>query len=213
MSADPRAAARQFVRSLNILLKFARLYEFGHVRTGAQFETTWKELRSALDERGESVLFLGASGTQILLDGVPLGAAGAERSFAQLLSSSGIASIHFAPTLSQSHFARFVRAFPTGNAKPASLAEQLKASLAGETGIKINEIRYIAEDSSIAGAKIAANLTAKVLGAQGDKFRDYLDDPNRLLQMILPAEGSLAGSAGPGGGRGRGLGGGAEAPG
>src|SRR5882724_3782796 len=73
MSADPRAAARQFVRSLNILLKFARLYEFGHVRTAAQFETTWKELRSALDESGESGLLLGASGAQILLDGVPLG--------------------------------------------------------------------------------------------------------------------------------------------
>src|SRR5947207_6953709 len=61
MSADPRAAARQFVRSLNILLKFARLYEFGHVRTAAQFETTWKELRSALDNGGESGLLLGAS--------------------------------------------------------------------------------------------------------------------------------------------------------
>ena len=117
MSADPRAAARQFVRSLNILLKFARLYEFGHVRTAAQFETTWKELRSALDESGESGLLLGASGTQILLDGVPLGAAAAERSFAQLLSTSGIASIHFAANLSQPQFARFVRAFPSGNAK------------------------------------------------------------------------------------------------
>ena len=100
-----------------------------------------------------------------------------------------------------------MRAFPTGNAKPASLAEQLKASLAGETGIKINEIRYIAEDSSIAGAKIAANLTAKVLGAQGDKFRDFLDDPNRLLQMILAAEGSRGGSGGSGGGSGPGFGG------
>src|SRR5216683_7958977 len=200
MSADPRASARQFVRSLNILLKFARLYEFGHVRTAAQFETTWKELRSALDHSSESGLLLGASGMQILLDGVPLGAAGAERSFAQLLSSSGIASIHFAPTLSQSHFARFVRAFPSGNTKPASLAEQLKSALAGETGIKVNEIRYIAEDSSIAGAKIAANLTAKVLGAQSDKFKDFLEDPNKLLQMILAAEGSRGGAGGPGGG-------------
>ena len=208
MSADPRASARQFVRSLNILLKFARLYEFGHVRTAAQFETTWKELRSALDESSESGLLLGASGMQILLDGVPLGAAGAERSFAQLLSSSGIASIHFAPSLSQSHFARFVRAFPSGNAKPASLAEQLKSALAGENGIRVNEIRYIAEDSSIAGAKIAANLTAKVLGAQGDKFKDFLDDPNRLLQMILAAEGSRGGPGGSGGGSGPGFGGG-----
>ena len=212
-AADPRASARQFVRSLNILLKFARLYEFGHVRTAAQFETTWKELRSALDESSESGLLLGASGMQILLDGVPLGAAGAERSFAQLLSSSGIASIHFAPSLSQQHFARFVRAFPSGNAKPASLAEQLKAALAGETGIRVNEIRYIAEDSSIAGAKIAANLTAKVLGAQGDKFKDFLDDPNRLLQMILAAEGSRGGSGGSGGGSGPGFGGGTGVPG
>ena len=213
MSADTRASARQFVRSLNILLKFARLYEFGHVRTAAQFETTWKELRSALDESGESGLLLGASGMQILLDGVPLGAAGAERSFAQLLSSSGIASIHFAPSLSQSHFARFVRAFPSGNAKPASLAEQLKSALAGENGIRVNEIRYIAEDSSIAGAKIAANLTAKVLGAQGDKFKDFLDDPNRLLQMILAAEGSRGGPGGSGGGSGPGFGGGGGVPG
>src|SRR6201993_2071902 len=101
MSADPRASARQFVRSLNILLKFARLYEFGHVRTAAQFETTWKELRLALDESGDTGLLLGASGNQILLDGVPLGAAASERSFAQLLITSGIASIHFARNLNQ----------------------------------------------------------------------------------------------------------------
>ena len=99
MATDTRASARAFVRSLNILLKFARLYEFGHVRTTAQFETTWKELRSALDESGGSGVLLGASGTQILLDGVPLGSAAGERSFAALLISSGIASIHFSPTL------------------------------------------------------------------------------------------------------------------
>src|SRR5438094_3196528 len=213
MSADPRAAARQFVRSLNILLKFARLYEFGHVRTAAQFETTWKELRSALDESGESGLLLGASGTQILLDGVPLGAAAAERSFAQLLSTSGIASIHFAQNLSQAHFARFVRAFPSGNGRSTALAEQLKAALAGEKTIKVNEIRYIAEDSSIAGAKVAAQLTARVLGAQGDKFKDFLDDPNKLLQMILAAESTRGGGGGVGGGGGPGFGGGGGVPG
>src|SRR6202790_1177899 len=125
MATDTRASARAFVRSLNILLKFARLYEFGHGRTGAQFETTWKELRSALDESGGGGLLLGASGNQILLDGVPLGAAAGERSFAQLLATSGIASIHFSTTLTQPQFARFVRAFPSGNAKSSSLAEQL----------------------------------------------------------------------------------------
>jgi hypothetical protein len=205
--AESRGGARAFVRSLNILLKFARLYEFGHTRTAAQFETTWKELRSALDESSGAGLLLGASGNQILLDGVPLGAAAGERSFAQLLMSSGIASIHFAPTLTQPQFARFVRAFPSGNAKPSSLAEQLKSALAGDTSIKVNEIRYVAEDSSVAGIKVAAQLTAKALGATGDKYRDFFEDPNKLLQMILAAESARGPSGGGVGGLGSGTGG------
>jgi hypothetical protein len=213
MATDTRASARAFVRSLNILLKFARLYEFGHVRTAAQFETTWKELRSALDESGGSGVLLGASGNQILLDGVPLGSAAGERSFAQLLISSGIASIHFAPTLTQPQLARFVRAFPSGNSKPSSLSEQLKSALAGETSIKVNEIRYVAEDSSVAGIKVAAQLTAKALGAQGDKYRDFFEDPNKMLQMILAAESSRVASGGGGGGSGPGFGLGGGVPG
>jgi hypothetical protein len=211
MSIDTRGGSRSFVRSLNILLKLARLYEFGHVRTAAQFETTWKELRSALNESGGTGLLLGASGNQILLDGVPLGASAGEKNFAQLLITSGIASIHFSPALTQSQFARFVRAFPSGNAKPSSLADQLKAALAGETGIKVNEIRYVAEDSSVAGIKTAANLAAKVLGATGDKFQDLFNDPSRLLQMILAAE-SSRGGAGGGPGTSGSKGGGGEAP-
>ena len=215
MAIDTRASARAFVRSLNILLKFARLYEFGHVRTAAQFETTWKELRAALDDSGGSGVLLGASGNQILLDGVPLGSAAGERSFAQLLISSGIASIHFSPTLTQPQLARFVRAFPSGTAKPSALAEQLKSALAGETSIKINEIRYVAEDSSVAGIKVAAQLTAKVLGAQGDKFKDFFEDPNKMLQMILAAESSRGGGGGIGGPGGPGVpgGGGGSGPG
>src|ERR1700682_4968456 len=212
MSVETHGRARTFVRSLNILLKFARLYEFGHVRTAAQFDSTWKELRTALDESGGSGALLGASGNQILLVGVPLGASAGEKSFAQMLMSSGIASIHFSPTLTQPQFARFVRAFPSGNAKPSSLAEQLKSALAGETSIKVNEIRYVAEDSSVAGIKMAAQLTAKALGAQGDKFKDFFEDPNKLLQMILAAESSRGGGGGGGGGAG-GPGHGSGAPG
>jgi len=214
MAGDTRQSARAFVRSLNILLKFARLYEFGHVRTMAQFETAWKELRAALDESTETGLLLGASGSQILLDGVPLGAAAGEKSFAQLLTSSGIASIHFAPNLTQPQFARFVRAFPSGKAKHSSLAEQLKTALAGDPSIKINEIRFVAEDGSVAGIKVAAQLTSKVLGAQGDKLRDMFEDPQKLLQLILAAESNRGaggggmgfgpGGGGPGGGGGSG---------
>src|SRR5207249_1135876 len=212
MIQEQRGGARAFVRSLNILLKFARLYEFGHAKTGQQFETTWKELRNALEDSGGSGVLLGASGTQILLDGVPLGSAAGERSFAQLLTSSGIASIHFAPTLTQPQFARFVRAFPSGNAKPSSLAEQLKTALAGDTSIKVNEIRYVAEDSSVAGIKVAAQLTQKVLGAAGDKFKDFFEDPNKMLQMILAAE-SMRSSGGGGGMGGPGHGPGGAGPG
>ncbi|HEY4979300.1 MAG TPA: hypothetical protein VII25_09065, partial [Candidatus Acidoferrum sp.] len=209
MSGETRSSARAFVRSLNILLKFARLYEFGHVRTMGQFETAWKELRTALDESGDTGLLLGASGNQILLDGVPLGSAAGERSFALLLTSSGIASIHFSNNLQQGQFARFVRAFPSGNAKPSSLAEQLKSALAGETGIRINEIRFVAEDGSVAGLKVAAQLTAKALGASSDKMRDIFEDPNKLLQLILAAESNRGGSGGGGGGgSGPGFGGG-----
>ncbi|HET8922184.1 MAG TPA: hypothetical protein VFN26_04220 [Candidatus Acidoferrum sp.] len=211
MSPETRGGARAFVRSLNILLKFARLYEFGHVKTMQQFETTWRELRGALDDSSGGGVLLGASGTQILLDGVPLGSAAGERSFAQLLISSGIASIHFSPTVTQGQFARFVRAFPSGNAKPTALAEQLKSALAGETSIKVNEIRYVAEDSSVAGIKVAAQLTAKALGAQGDKFREFFEDPNKMLQMILAAESMRSGGGGGGmggpGGPGHGSGG------
>ena len=205
MASDTRATARSFVRTLNILLKFARLYEFGHVRTAAQFEAAWKELRAALDESGDTGLLLGASGNQILLDGVPLGAAAAEKSFAQLLTSSGIASIHFAPNTTQAQFSRFVRAFPNSGAKATALAEQLKTALAGDTAIKINEIRFVAEDGSVAGIKVAAQLTAKMLGSQGDKFRDIFEDPQKMLQLILAAESSRT-SGGGGGGSGPGFG-------
>jgi hypothetical protein len=198
MSTDVKtAAARTFVRSLNILLKLARLYEFGHKRTKAQFETTWQELSAAFEQNKQSGLLLGASGNQILVDGVPLEGGAAERTFAHLLSASGIASIHFSPKVTQAQFAKFVRAFPTGNAKPSALAEQLKTALAGEAGIRINEIRYVAEDESVAGIKVAAQLTAKALGAAPDGVRDILEDPQKLLQLILAAEGSRSGAVYP----------------
>src|SRR5215472_756318 len=220
MSPEVQGGARAFVRSLNILLKFARLYEFGHTKTTPQFDTTWKELKQALEASGGSGVLLGASGHQILLDGVPMGSSAGEKSFAHLLTSSGIASIHFSTSVAQAQFARFVRAFPSGNAKPSALAEQLKTALGGDTSIKVNEIRYVAEDSSVAGIKVAAQLTAKALGAQGDKFREFFEDPNKMLQMILAAESSRGGGGaggmggpghGPGGsGPGFGLGGGGK---
>src|SRR5260370_41040781 len=109
MIQEQRGGARAFVRSLNILLKFARLYEFGHAKTMQQFETAWKELRNALEDSGGSGGLLCASGTQILLDGVPLGSAAGEPSFGHLLTSLGSGTIHFSTTLTQPQVARFCR--------------------------------------------------------------------------------------------------------
>src|SRR5207245_4882978 len=95
MGTETRGGARAFVRSLNILLKFARLYEFGHAKTAQQFETTWKELRGALDDSSGGGVLHGASGTQILLGGVQLGSAAGARRCAKLLTTSVLGRIHF----------------------------------------------------------------------------------------------------------------------
>ncbi|MBZ5702947.1 MAG: hypothetical protein LAN84_14020 [Acidobacteriia bacterium] len=181
--------------------------------SNAQFDTTWRELHTALQESGGSGILLGSSGDQILIDGEPLGGAAAERSFAQILSSAGIASIHFAPSVTQAQFARFVRAFPTGHTKPQALAEHLKSALAGDTSIRLNEFRFVAEDTSTPGVTAAAQLTAKVLGAAGDKFKDFLEDPQKMLQLLLAAEGSRGPGSGAGSGPGGGPGGGGGAAG
>ena len=193
------AAARAFVRSLNILLKFARMYDFGHPRTAKQYETAWSELRTALGDN-EAGLLLAVSADQLLLDGVALESAAAEKSFARMLSAAGIASIHFAPSVAQASLARFVRGFPTGTgAKPQQLLEQLKAALQGDPSIHVNEVCYVPADSSIAKSSVAAHITARTLGMDSEAANELFNDPEKLLQLIVAAEGTK-GPGGPGGG-------------
>ena len=49
-SEDRNASARAFIHSLNILVKYVRLYGFQHKRTEGQFEVTWNELQQGLPE-------------------------------------------------------------------------------------------------------------------------------------------------------------------
>src|SRR5271170_2528541 len=187
------AAARAFVRSLNILLKFARMYDFGHPRTSKQYETAWGELRSAIGSENGSGLLLAASGEQLLLDGIPLDSSAAERSFAKMLSSAGIASIHFGPQINQNSLARLVRGFPTNstsNSKPAQLAEQLKAALGGDPHIHVNEVCFVPADSAVAKSTVAAQLAARTLGLNSEATNAIFDDPEKLLQLIVAAEGA-----------------------
>jgi len=193
-------AARAFARSMNILLKFMRLYGFDHVRTATQFQTTWLELCAAVSPEDDTGLLLGASGSQLLLDGVPMETA-AERSFAEMLSAAGVSSVHFSPRVTQEELARFVRSFPTGRSTSAALPEQLKTALASASGIRINELRFIAEDTATADAKLSAQIIARTMGPQAEQFKEWLNDPHKLLQLIAAAEGTKGGtSSGAGGG-------------
>jgi hypothetical protein len=204
-SADKRAtAARAFVRSLNILLKFARMYDFGHPRTAKQYETAWAELRTAIgnDDAG---LLLAVSGDQLLLDGTPLESAAAEKSFARMLSGAGIASIYFGPKVTQASLAKLVRGFPTGSAaKPAQVAEQIKAALQKDPHIHVNDICFVPADSSVAKTTVAAQIAARTLGLSSEQQDEMMQDPEKLLQLIMAAEGMKSSGAGPGPGGGPG---------
>jgi hypothetical protein len=202
MKADPKSTSgRAFVRSLNILLKFARLYGYDHTRTMEQLNTAWDELHGAIPPGSETGLLLGATGSQLLLDGVPLEGAPAEKQFALLLSAAGLASVQFFPCVTQDELVHFAHAFPTGKAKPAELALQLKAALAGAKGIRINEICFVATDARLKDASVAAQLAAAAMGDKQDDFKKWLNDPQKLLELIAAAQGSKSGSepGGPGG--------------
>src|ERR1700733_2766970 len=213
--ADPKlTAGRAFVRSLNILLKFARLYGFDHVRTNELLDVAFRELRTAIPAGTDAGLLLGATGSQLLLDGVPLEGSPAEKQFAQLLSAAGLASVQFLPSITAEELTLFARAFPTGKSKPAELAEHLKATLSGAQGIRINEICFVATDSRFRDANRAAQLAAATLGDDQDEFKQWLNDPQKLLEMIAAGQGAGRGNggsrgAGSGSGAGTGPGGGA----
>ena len=196
MKADPTTTAgRAFVRSLNILLKFARLYGYEHARTIEQLQIAWQELRTAIPLGTQSGLLLGATNSQLLLDGVPLEGSPAEKQFAQLLSAAGLASIQFFASITEEEIGRFARAFPTGKSKPAELALQLKSALAGAQGIRINEICFVATDSRLKESSIAAQLASASLGGEQEQVREWLNDPKRLLELIAAAQGSKGSGA------------------
>ena len=187
------ASARAFVRSLNILLKFARLYGFDHSRTLELLDVCWKELQAAIPVGSESGLLLGATGSQLLLDGVPVEGSPAEKQFAQLLSAAGVASVQFFPIVTRDELNNFACAFPTGKAKPSELAAQLKKALSDARGIRVNEICFVATDARLKDTSVAAQLAAASIGdANQDQFKQWLNDPKKLLELIAAAQGSHA---------------------
>jgi hypothetical protein len=186
---------------LNILIKYARMYGYEHKRTEAQFETTWKELQQGLPTTGDQGFLLGVSDNKLLLDGIPLETGNAERSFATLLSTAGLASLHFSKDVTEEDFVRLVRAFTVAGSKAQDVSKQIKEALgANKQGstIKINEVKFVAADPLTGDVSIAAQIAAQTLGPE---FKQWLNDPQKLLQLIAAAEGanSGGGAQSPGG--------------
>lgn len=181
------ATGRAFVKSLDILLRYARLYGFEHARTADRLSIAFAELVAAMP--CSAGLLLGAAGSRLVLDGVPLEGA-AERQFAHMLSGAGLASIQFFPNVTEEELARFARAFAPGKAKPSELAREWKAALAGAQGIRVNEIFFVATDSRLKESTIAAQLATTSLGSDQQHVKEWLNDPKKLLELIAAAQGS-----------------------
>jgi hypothetical protein len=172
------------------------MYGYDHKRTEAQFEIAWNELQQGLPSAGEGGFLLGVSDSKLLLDGVPLETGQVERSFGQLLSTAGLASLHFSKDVTIEDFTRLVRAFTLAGSKAQDVSKQIKEAL--NTGnrkstIKINEVKFVAADPLTGDISVAAQIAAQTLGPE---FKQWLNDPQKLLQLIAAAEGANSGGGG-----------------
>src|SRR5580698_7503047 len=195
---DRTASARAFIHSLNILVKYVRLYGFNHKRTEGQFEITWKELQLGLPSGRDGNFLLGVSENRLLLDGVALETGQAERSFAQFLNTAGLASIQFSNQVTLDDFAKLIRAFAVGGSKAQDVVKEIKTTFGDnkQATIRINEVKFVAADPSTGEISVAAQIAAQTLGPE---FKEWLNDPQKLLQLIAAAEGSRSGGGVPGG--------------
>jgi len=169
------------------------MYGYQHKRTEAQFEITWNELKQGLPTTGDAGFLLGVSDNKLLLDGIPLETGNSERSFATLLTTAGLASLHFSKDVTEEDFVRLVRAFTVAGSKAQDVSKQIKEALgANKPGstIRINEVKFVAADPLTGDVSIAAQIAAQTLGPE---FKQWLNDPQKLLQLIAAAEGANAG--------------------
>jgi hypothetical protein len=180
------------------LIKYTRLYGTSHKRTEGQFQTTWSELQQALPKTGDTGFLLGVSDNKLLLDGIPLETGQAERTFAQLLTAAGLSSIMFSSKVTLEDFTHLVRAFAMGGSKAQDFAKSIKESLGDkkDSSIRINEVKFIAADPATGEISIAAQLAAQSLGPE---FKAWLNDPQKLLQLIAAAQGASSGAGLAGG--------------
>lgn len=175
------------MHSLNILVKYVRLYGFDHKRTKVQFEVAWDELRVAVPKQRGSIV-LGVSEDRLLLDGVPIETGQAERTFAHLLNAAGVGSIQFSSEVTVDEFEDLVRALALGGSRAEDFANNIKTAFPDNNGhIRINEVKFIATDPATANVTAAAHIAAQALAPE---VKQWLGDPTKLVQLIAAAEGA-----------------------
>ena len=100
--------------------------------------------------------------------------------------------MHFSKDVTKEDFTRLVRAFTVAGSKAQDVAKQIKEALSSagkQSTIKINEVKFVAADPLTGDISVAAQIAAQTLGPE---FRQWLNDPQKLLQLIAAAEGANA---------------------
>src|SRR5205807_4198418 len=82
--------------------------------------------------------------------------------------------------------------FTIAGSKAQDVSKQIKDALSSgskKSTIKINEVKFVAADPLTGDISIAAQIAAQTLGPE---FKQWLNDPQKLLQLIAAAEGANA---------------------
>ena len=87
--------------------------------------------------------------------------------------------------------------FCLGGTKAQDVVKEIKNTFGDSktASIRINEVRFVAADPSTGEVSIAAQIAAQTLGPE---FKQWLNDPQKLLQLIAAAEGAKSGGGGAG---------------
>jgi hypothetical protein len=152
--------------------------------TLAQLDIAWSELNASL--RDQQSLLLGQVDGRILIDGAPLDSGLSEKALAQTLAGASISSLQFTPATTRDDFQNFVRCF--ASLRPGS-SQDFARMLGNGTAIKLNAVRFVAEDPSAPSSAILQGIASRVLG-NSEQLQDLVNDPNKMIQLIAAAEGA-----------------------
>lgn len=177
---------RSFLRTLNIVLKSARMYGMSHPQTNSLLNDSWKHLQAVLSEKRSS-LEITVSGNRLFVEGVAVKNGPAERGIADLFSAIDLASMTFTTEVTPGTLARMVCVFAESGSKTEGVAQELKRILGGgaERGIRINEVGFVRADSERPESKVATERQVEAI----------LKDPSQLLQLMTAAEALASGTS------------------